>query len=236
MDLLLNILNKSGYIIDNENLQIIDCSNNEIGKISCDKDLITYSFTDGRKIIFDKANNQVTIHISNNLDILYKSVNDSKGNNTYIDLNMKLSNDTKCSLEYYLKQTDFCLDYEVIFDHKNLYDFNSIQFSKYSHNPSAILYAYENGLLEYVGVLNPSSYNLDGISQAITNSYLKPLIRDSGLIDSDDIIEINNIMAKGINIVNTSVNELTNYFLSYDFSEEKRISHEKIKLLDTKKN
>ena len=49
MDLLLNILNKSGYIIDNENLQIIDCSNNEIGKISCDKDLITYSFSDGRK-------------------------------------------------------------------------------------------------------------------------------------------------------------------------------------------
>lgn len=40
MDLLLNILNKSGYIIDNENLQIIDYSNNETGKISCDKDLI----------------------------------------------------------------------------------------------------------------------------------------------------------------------------------------------------
>ena len=65
---------------------------------------------------------------------------------------------------------------------------------------------------------------------------MKPLIRDSGLIDSDDIIEINNIMAKGINIVNTSVKDLTNYFLSYDFSEEKRISHEKTKLLDTKKN
>ena len=236
MDLLLNILNKSGYIIDNENLQIIDSSNNEIGKISCDKDLITYSFSNGRKIIFDKANNQVTIHMSNDLDILYKSVNDSKSNNTYIDLNMKLSNGTKCTLEYYLKQTNFCLDYEVIFDHKNLYDFNSIQFSKYSHNPSAILYAYENGLLEYTGLLNHNSYNVEGVSQAITYSYLKPLIRDSGLIDSNDIIEINNIMTKGINIINSSVNELTNYFLSYDFSEEKKIPCEKIKLLDKQKN
>ena len=149
---------------------------------------------------------------------------------------MKLSNGTKCSLEYYLKQTDFCIDYEVIFDHKNLCDFNSIQFSKYSHNPNAILYAYENGLLEYVGVLNSSSYNLDGISQKITYSYLKPLIKDSGLIDSNDIIEINNIMAKGINIINSSVNELTNYFLSYDFSEKTKIPCEKIKLLDNPKN
>lgn len=43
-------------------------------------------------------------------------------------------------------------------------------------------------------------------------------------------------MTKGINIVNSSVNELTNYFLSYDFSEEKKIPCEKIKLLDKKKN
>ena len=236
MNLLLNILNKSGYIIDNENLQIIDSSNNEIGKISCDKDLITYSFSNGRKIIFDKANNQVTIHMSNDLDILYKSVNDSKSNNTYIDLNMKLSNGTESCLEYYLKQTEFCLDYEVIFNHKDLDGYKSILFSKYQHNPSAILYAYENGLLEYTGLLNPNSYNVEGISQTITYSYLKPLIRDSGLIDSKDIIEINNIMAKGINIVNSSVNELTNYFLSYDFSEEKEIPCEKIKLLDKQKN
>ena len=236
MDLLLNILNKSGYIIDNENLQIIDYSNNETGKIFCDKDLIIYSFSDGRKIIFDKANNQVTIHISNDLDILYKSVNDTKDNNIYIDLNMKLSNGTESCLEYYLKQTDFCLDYEVIFNHKDLDGYKSILFSKYSHNPNAILYAYENGLLEYTGLLNPNSYNVEGVSQAITYSYLKPLIRDSGLIDSNDIIEINNIMTKGINIVNSSVNELTNFFLSYDFSKEKETPCEKIKLLDNQKN
>lgn len=98
---------------------------------------------------------------------------------------MKLSNGTESCLEYYLKQTDFCLDYEVIFNHKALDGYKSILFSKYSHNPNAILYTYENGLLEYTGLLNPNSYNVEGVSQAITYSYLKPLIRDSGLIDSN---------------------------------------------------
>ena len=231
MELLLNILNESGYIVDNDKAQIIDTNKNEVGKISFDGNLVTYSFSDGRKLVFDKANNQVTIHMSNDLDILFRMINSSNSNNVYIDLNMRLSNGTLCCLEHYLRQTEFCTDYEVVFNHKNLGGYKNILFSKYSQNPNVILYSYENGFLDYTGILNPNSYSAQGILQAILYSYLKPLIIDSGLIESNDIIEINNIMGKGTSIIDKSINELVNYFLLYDFSVDKRIPWGMIKLL-----
>lgn len=231
MDLVLNILNESGYIVDNEKAQIIDNNKNEVGIISLDGDLVTYSFSDGRKLVFDKENNQITIHISNELDILFKMINSSNSNNVDITLNMKLSNGTLCSLEHYLRQTELCTDYEVGFSHKNLEDNKNIIFSKYSKNPSVILYSYENGFLDYTGILDPNSYNAQGLLQTVLYSYLKPLIIDSGLIENNDIIEINNIMEKGTNIIDKSINELVNYFLTYDFSENRKIPCGIIQLL-----
>lgn len=232
MELLLNILNKCGYIVDNKKNQIVDYSNNDIGILTCDKGLVTYSFSNGRKIIFDKTNNQVTIHMSNELDILFKLINNSKSNNLYIGLNMKLSNVTPCCLEYCLRQSEFCCDYEVNFNHKNFDYEKSILFSRTANNTNSIIYSYENGILEYTGALNPNSYNVEDISQRTIGDFLNPLIIDSGLIDRYDSIEINNIITTGLNIVDSSLDELINYFLLYDFSEEKKIPYGKIKLLN----
>ena len=234
MEILLNILNESGYNVDKEKGQIIDIANNEVGAITIDKNLEVYNFSDGRKVIFDRISNQFSIDISNGLTILYKFISKpsfskfskevDQINEFYINLNMKLSNGTTCRLECYHNQHSSCItDYEVRFYHRNIKYDKSISFSRISSDPNYITYNNENGLIDYTSIFDPALYSIEGISQEVKGNFLRPLIMDSDIVDDDEKVEIINSINNGLSIINDSLNELIKLFLTYDFSPKNEL-------------
>lgn len=182
MNLLLEILTKTGYIVDQEKKQIIDKSNQEAGSISLDGELVTYSFSSGRKIIFNSVENKATVQIAGDLDI---GINyEPNDNNICIFLNMKLSNGTSCRLEHKFHQGTF-IDYKVVFNHLIFKEDMIISFTKMPMDLEAIYYEYyksANTTISYSGILKSDYYNTDGISKAVSDCYLNHLIADSGYL------------------------------------------------------
>ena len=230
-ELLLNILNKSDYKVDDKNAQIIDLNKNEIGKISRDGELITYSFSDGRKIIFNKASNEVNIYISDNYYIQFKSANDEE---IFISLIMKLSNNNECCLEFNNQHLiSNIVDYNVTFYHDDFeHEYESIEMSRYADTPDHIIYSYGNGIYEYTSGISIDDSVLERISDLVEGTFLYQLIMESGLINSNEGKEIINNIDYGMNIIGDSVNELINRFITYNFDEKKSMGSRKLLLLD----
>ena len=238
MNLLLNIINKLGFEVNEEKEQIIDVQNREIGTLSGHDGLITYSFCNGKKITLDKANNQVVIHVSDNLDIIYKMnsvFEECNGEKNQFDcvhiiLDMHLSNDKSCQLDHYFMQySPSGTIYEPRLCHYNFeYGEKSIEFSRTAHNPDNIYLTYENDTQLCATSLDEELYNVEGIKYATDSYFLTPLLCSS-LIEYDEAKEIEELICLGRSIIDDSLTELINAFLAYDFSKDGNIEYDKIK-------
>ena len=238
MNLLLNIINKLGFEVNEEKEQIIDVKNREIGTLSGYDGLITYSFCNGKKITLDQTKNQVVIHVSDSLDIIYKMCSEVKEYNgeknqsdyVHIILDMHLSNGKSCQLDHYFMQySSLETIYEPRLHHYNFeYGEKSIEFSRTARFPDNIYLTYENDSQLCATSLDEDSYNVEGIKYATDSYFLTPLLCSS-LIEADESKEIEELIVFGLGIIGDSLTELINAFLTYDFSKNGNIAHDKIK-------
>ena len=239
MNLLLNIINKLGFAVDEEKEQIIEVQNHEIGALSGHDNLVTYSFLDGKKITIDKKLNQLIIHVSDSLDIIYKAhtdFDDYKGEKlqsdiVYITLDMHLSNGKSCKLvNYFSQHANFSTNYEPRFEHPNWEPYDlSMEFYRNTKAPDTIYLTYENGNSCRATTLGEGVHDIEGIKYYTDVEFLNPILFSSGLIERNEAEEIKEIIDFGHCFIDDSLTELIKAFLEYDFN--KNISPDKIKTL-----
>ena len=228
MDLFIKLLNSAGFKVDFEKGQIIDSKTNEVGVLSNNNTI--YSFSDGRQIIFDVVSGKGIIHVSNNLEI-YLSIDTffQDSCNARISIYMNLNSGKSCDLTYSLMQVGNCSEYEVTFNHDDFSDEYSILFANYTNAKDDITYSYEDGFVEYTGFLPDSKRNIEGISDKVKYKYLTPLIHDSGLISKSDAKEVGKILEDTNAIIGDTVNELIKSFLSFYDNNRQIVPFKKIR-------